>query len=86
MDISLGIPIIDNDQFDNEAFIKVYIKSDMRVKSLILYYDLTTLMAEVGGLVGMFLGVSLLDLTIIFNSTLFKMFTIEHTKENKSIG
>lgn len=76
MDIYLGIPFIDNDQSDDEAFIRVYIKSDMKIKSIILYYDLTTLVAEIGGLVGMFLGISLVDLTIMCNSALFKIVTI----------
>ena len=73
MVIYLGIPDISNGKSDNESFLHVYLKSDMKVKSIILYYDLTTLAADIGGYIGMFLGVSLIDVTMMCNSALFKI-------------
>ena len=75
MDIYLGLPFINNNESKNEAFIRLYVKSDIKVKRLGLHYDVTTLVAEVGGYVGMFLGMSLVDITILCNSGFFKMVT-----------
>ena len=77
MDIFLGLPFIDSEQPDHEASIRIYIKSDVKVKSVIMYYDFTTLAAEVGGYIGMFLGISLVDFTIICNSALFKVVSMK---------
>ena len=72
-DIDLGLPDIDyDDNEENEAFIRLYIKTEIRVKSITIYYDLTSFGAEIGGYVGMFLGVSLIDLAIMFNSGVLK--------------
>ena len=74
-DIDLGYPDVSDKEDMNEAFIKFYLKTDIKVKSTVIYYDSTTLAAEIGGYVGMFLGVSLVDLAIIFNS--FLLVTIQ---------
>ena len=73
-DIYFGLP--DTDDTDNkmtEAFLRLYIKTDIRVKSTVIYYDENTFAAEIGGYVGMFLGVSMIDLAIIFNSSILSM-------------
>ena len=67
-DIDLGIPDISEGNDINETFIRFYLKTDIKVKSIVIYYDSTTLAAEIGGYVGMFLGVSMVDLAIMFNS------------------
>ena len=77
MDIFLGPPIYDNDRADNESSIRIYMKSDIKVKSVIIYYDFTTLVADVGGYIGMFLGVSLVDITIMCNTALLKIVTMK---------
>lgn len=77
MDISFGLPYIDNDKPDNEASIRIYTKSDIKVKSVILYYDITTLLAELGGYIGMLLGISVVDFTIICNSALLRIVTMK---------
>ena len=51
---------------DSEAG-KSAFKPDIKVKSTVMYYDSTTLAAEIGGYVGMFLGVSMVDLAMAFN-------------------
>ena len=73
-DIFLGLPVIDDDGNDpTEAYIRVYIKSKIKVKSIVIYYDSTTFAAEIGGYVGMFLGVSLVDIAILVNSGFLKL-------------
>ena len=67
-DLNLGIPDVTNDRDPNKAYLKFYFKMDVKQKSTVIYYDSTTLAAEIGGYIGMFLGVSLVDLAIIFNS------------------
>ena len=83
-DIFLGLPFIDNIDNDNEAFIRLYVKSKIKVKSVVFYYDFTTLTAEIGGYIGMLLGVSLVDLTIMCNTGLLKIInsTLRKTKIN----
>ena len=73
-DIFLGLPFIDDDGNNpNEAYIRLYIKSKIKVKSIVIYYDSTTLAAEIGGYVGMFLGVSFVDIAILVNSAFLKL-------------
>ena len=65
MDINFGLPHID--EWDNpkeEAYIKLYMDETVKVKTMILYYDSSTLAAEIGGYVGILIGISLMDLTI----------------------
>ena len=70
----LGMPDIDEKDNDpNEAYVRLYLKTKIKVKSTVLYYDSTTLAAEIGGYIGMLLGVSLVDLVIIANSSILKM-------------
>ena len=38
-DIFLGLPFIDNIDNENEAFIRLYVKSKIKVKSVVFYYD-----------------------------------------------
>lgn len=75
MNIYLGLPFINHDESKNDAYIRLYIKPDVKVKNVVLYYDFTTFVAEVGGYVGIFLGMSLVDFTILCNSAFFKMVT-----------
>ena len=68
-DVDLGLPVIDSDDNPmNEAYVKLYLKTKVRIKKTVIYYDSTTFAAEIGGYVGMFLGVSLVDIAILFNS------------------
>ena len=63
------MPDIDEKDNDpNEAYVRLYLKTKIKVKSTVLYYDSTTLAAEIGGYIGMLLGVSLVDL--VRNSSL----------------
>ena len=72
--VAFGLPFIDNkDNPDNEAYIRLYLKTKIKVKSVVLYYDFTTLIAELGGYIGMFLGVSLVDVTLLFNGLFLKV-------------
>ena len=71
-DVFLGLPFTNKGDNANEAYIRLYINPKIRVKSTVIYYDSTTFAGEVGGYIGMLLGVSLVDLAIMFNSTLIK--------------
>ena len=73
-EVFLGLPYVDEHDNDaGEAYIRLYFKTEMKVKSIVIYYDATTFAAEVGGYIGVFLGVSIVDLVIIFNSALMKL-------------
>ena len=71
-DINLGIPDVSKKGNENtnssKGFIKFYLKTKIKQKSIVIYYDSTTLAAEIGGYVGMFLGISLVDVAIMFDS------------------
>jgi hypothetical protein len=75
MNVFPGIPIVSEGQSEQEASIRVYMKTNVRVKTMILYYDFTTLAADIGGYIGMCLGISLIDLTITCNTALHKFVT-----------
>ena len=73
-DIYTGL--LDVDEKDNnldEAYIRLYLKTKIKIKSSVIYYDVTTFTAEIGGYVGMFLGVSLMDVGVLFYSSILTM-------------
>ena len=76
-DINLGIPDVSRKGNENsgnrKAFIKFYLKTKIKQKSIVIYYDSTTLAAEIGGYVGMFLGISLVDVAIMLDSAFLAM-------------
>ena len=61
---------------DNEAYVKFYIKDEIQVKKSHLSYSEVSLLAEVGGYVGLLLGVSLKDIASLFD----KVFTFFNQK------
>lgn len=73
MDVSLGLPHISHDQTKDEAFLRLYFKSHFKIKNIISYYDFTSLVADLGGYIGMLLGISLIDLTLKFNNLLVRV-------------
>ena len=57
-----GIP--DKEEFKNGRFhLKLYFKNNIAVKTSHVAYPLESLLAEVGGYLGLLLGVSLMDIT-----------------------
>ena len=79
MNVFLGLPDIDKHNIDyhSKSFIRIYLKSEVKVKSVIIYYDTSAFVADMGGYIGMFLGVSLIDFTMKCNEVLFKLFTVK---------
>ena len=83
MDVSLGMPHVSHDAAtpqgsipyqgygsDDTAFVLFYFKPTIKVKSTVLEYDFVTLVAEIGGYVGLFIGVSLAESSIAIISFL----------------
>ena len=56
----------DNDRTDEKSYLKIYLKSSVKFQQTIYDYTLLSLLAEVGGYMGLLLGVSLADITILF--------------------
>ena len=76
MDVEfLGVPLFDLNQQENEGFVRLYFKSRFRVKTMILYYSFSSLAADLAGYIGMFLGISLVDLAFKFSNLVFKIIT-----------
>ena len=68
-DFHSGIPDIDETNNDmNEAFLKLYLNAEVPIKTTILYYGSIELAAEIGGFVGMILGISLIDIAKLLSS------------------
>ena len=85
MGITLGYPIYDISKHQ-EAYLKFYFKSTINVRRSLVAYSGTSLMAEVGGYIGLLLGFSLLDLTKLVKNifTLTKVTLIKKSKNNNS--
>ena len=66
MDIFLGLPFITNGS-QHEAYIKIYLKTSVKVKNTVLDYEFLSLIGEIGGYTGLLLGISLVDISIRFN-------------------
>ena len=64
---------------DKEGYIKYEFRRKIVVESSQLNYTQLTLLAELGGYMGLLLGVSLLDISSIFNS-LFLMIRQKYVK------
>ena len=62
----------DPNGYDNEGYVKFYIKDEIEIKKSRFSYTEVSLLAEVGGYVGLLLGVSLMDIA----SLLDKFFVI----------
>ena len=56
-----------NDQNVNEAYAKIYFKNHIKVSKSIVGYTEISLMAELGGYIGVLLGISLMDITSTVN-------------------
>ena len=63
---------MDSNADDNEAYVKFYIKDEIEIKKSRISYTEVSLLAEVGGYVGLFLGASLMDIASLLN----KLFVI----------
>ena len=61
---------------ENETYVKFYIKDQIQVKKSHFRYSEVSLLAEVGGYVGLLLGVSLMDIASLFD----KVFVIVNQK------
>ena len=74
MDIYLGLPFIATTN-DKWAYIKIYLKSTVKLKYAVLDYTPLSLVAEVGGLVGLILGISIVHIALTINSFFMKHLT-----------
>jgi hypothetical protein len=64
--VNFGVLFSDNDRNDDKSYMKIYLKSSVKFQQTIYDYTLLSLLAEVGGYMGLLLGVSLADITILF--------------------
>ena len=72
-DIFLSLPDIDiEDNNNDEGYIRLHLPLKIKLKSIVLYYDSYTFAAEIGGCIGMLLGISLVDLSTMIYSALRK--------------
>ena len=67
-----GFDSTDYNGNENETYVKFYMKEQIQVKRSHMNYSEVSFFAEVGGYIGMLLGVSLVD----FASLIDKMFAI----------
>ena len=64
---------------ENETYVRFYIKDQIKVMKSYLSYTEVSLLAEVGGYVGLLLGVSLMNITSLID----KLLTIINLKCSK---
>ena len=64
---------------ENETYVKFYMKEQIQVKTSLLSYSKVSFLAEVGGYIGLLLGVSLMD----FASLIDRMFPLINQKLTK---
>ena len=69
MEVNFGVLFSDKDRNDGKSFIKIYLKSSVKFQQTIYDYTLLSLLAEIGGYTGLLLGVSLADITIVFEKS-----------------
>jgi hypothetical protein len=69
-DIDIDIDIMKKE----EGLVRMYFNSDIQIQQSILAYSVISLLAEVGGYVGLLLGVSFLDIATILEQLLFRKY------------
>ena len=85
VNVYLGLPFVDEENLDHEASIRIYTKPEVKVKSIIMYYDFTSLVADLGGYMGMLMGISMIDFTIMCNTALLALtVTMKNKYSNKA--
>lgn len=72
MDVFLGLPFT-SENIDNEAYLKIYLKTSVKVKNTVWDFDKLSAIGEFGGYTGLLLGVSLLDILFKANKLLFRI-------------
>ena len=84
MDIFLGMPYVSNNSqvinphpymgygLRDKAFVLLYFRTDVKVKRTVYDYDFLTLVGELGGYVGLLIGISLSELIFHTNTFIVK--------------
>ena len=75
MEVFLGLPFYGSNDAD-KGYMKLYIKSTIKVKKTVLDYTFLSMVAEIGGYTGLLLGISVVNLTKLFEKLIFKIFRI----------
>ena len=69
MGINFGIPIVSTiDINPDQAYLKLYFKNQINVRRSVSSYSISSLVADIGGYLGLLLGFSLLDLSMIIKN------------------
>ena len=72
MNIFYGIPVESQNDVEDEAYIKLYFKQQISSRKSTLSYDTDSVIADIGGYLGLLLGFSILDITMIIEKLLTK--------------
>ena len=59
--------LTEDERNDQKGSMKIYFKSMVKIKQTVYDYSFLSFIAELGGYTGLLLGVSILDLTSLFN-------------------
>ena len=65
MDVYFGVLFNDGLTYDGSSYLKIYLKPTVKVQETVYDYTVLSLLAEIGGYTGLFLGASVANLTII---------------------
>ena len=75
MDIYLGLPFI-SPTSSNFTYIKIYLKSNVKIKKIVYDYTFLSLIAEAGSYIGLILGISVINIALNLN-----MIFLRHVKQ-----
>ncbi len=73
IEVFLGLPFPGDDGKSNVAFIKIYVKSTVKVNRTVLDYTWVSMLAEIGGYTGLLLGISVVDITSFVDRLLLRI-------------
>ena len=71
IDIYLGLPFI-SPSTSNFTYIKIYLKSNVKIKRIVYDYTFLSLIAEAGSYIGLILGISLVNIALNLNLLIIK--------------
>ena len=70
--ITYGIPVESDNEVENEALIRLYFKQQISSRKSAYSYEYNSVIADIGGYLGLLLGFSILDVTLVIEKILIR--------------
>lgn len=84
MEITPGWAFLGKNSHPDKASIKIYLKSTVVTKHSVLDYNNTSMLADIGGYLGLLLGVSVVNISVLINKFVLGLLNPRKVKDYES--